>query len=221
MKYYPIFLRVARRLCLVIGGGTVAEHKIQALLKSGAQVTVISPTLTPTLAALASAGQITHHCRAYADGDLRGFVLAVAATDDHALHTQIVRDARASGVLLNVVDRPELCDFIVPSIVERGDLVIATSTSGTSPALAKRIRHDLEQTFGPEYDLALQLLGRLRRRLAGGSWTPAERRRIFATLVDSPLLEYLRAHQPHEVDCLLAAIVGDGVSLASLGMELS
>lgn len=198
----------------------MAAHKTEALLRAGAQVTVISPTLTPALASLVDRRQLTHHARTYRDDDVGGFFLAVAATDDATLHAQIARDARTAGVLLNVVDRPELCDFILPSIMERGDLVIATSTGGASPALAKRIRHDLQEAFGPEYDLALQLLARLRTRLASGARTAAERRRIFAALVDSPLLEYLRAQRTEEVDCLLAATVGDGVSLASLGLEL-
>src|SRR5262245_45588255 len=105
--------------------------------------------------------------------------------------------------------------------MERGDLLIATSTSGTSPALAKRIRQDLEAAFGIEYELALRLLGRLRAHLGEASFPAAERRRILGALVDSPLLTYLRARQSGEVDRLLAATVGDGVSLASLGMELS
>jgi siroheme synthase (precorrin-2 oxidase/ferrochelatase) len=107
---------------------------------------------------LAAAQQITHQARAYRRGDLQGTFLAYAATDSDVLHTQITDEAHVAGVLLNVVDQPALCDFIMPAIVARGDLVIATSTGGASPALAKRIRHDLEDTFGPEYDLALQLL---------------------------------------------------------------
>ena len=221
MKYYPVFLRVAGRSCLVIGGGKIAEQKVQSLLKAGGQVTVISPDLTPTLATLASTHHIVHHQRVYATGDLRGFFLAYAATDSDALHARVSREAREAGVLLNAVDQPSLCDFIVPSVMERGDLVIATSTSGTSPAMAKRIRRELQHSFGPEYDLALQLLGRLRHRLAETSLTAAERQRIFAALVDSPLLDYLRKRRAREVDRLLAATAGDGISLASLGMELS
>lgn len=221
MKYYPIVLRVAGRRCLVIGGGNVAQQKAQSLLRAGAQVTVISPRVTPTLAALAAAQRIVHQPRPYARGDVGGFFLAYAATDDQQLHEVIAREAQADGVLLNVVDCPRLCDFIVPSVLERGDLLIAASTSGTSPALAKRVRHELEGRFGTEYDLALQLLGRLRRQLANHSVTPSERRRIFAALVDSPLIEYLRERQAADVDRLLAATVGSEVSLAMLGMELT
>lgn len=221
MKYYPIVLRIAGRRCLVIGGGHVAQQKAQSLLRAGALVTVISPEVTPTLAALASAQDIVHEARPYVSGDLRGFFLAYAATNDHQLHEVIARESQAAGVLLNVVDQPQLCDFIVPSVLERGDLLIAASTSGTSPALAKRVRRQLEGWFGTEYDLALQLLGRLRRRLAGHALTSAERQRIFAALVDSPLIDYLRERQAADIDRLLAATVGGDVSLASLGMELS
>jgi precorrin-2 dehydrogenase/sirohydrochlorin ferrochelatase len=220
MKYYPICLRVAGRSCLVIGGGRVAEQKAWSLLKAGAHVTIISPEITPDLEALVAAHQLQYERRPYASTDLKGVFLAYAATNDETLHAQIAQDAVHTGTLLNVVDRPRLCDFIVPAVMERGDLLIATSTSGASPGLAQRIRDQIEQSFGPEYDLAVQLLGRLRARLASQSLSSTERRRIFATLVDSPLLDHLRECRTIEIDRLLAATVGDGVSLASLGMEL-
>jgi precorrin-2 dehydrogenase len=219
MKYYPICLRVADRPCVVIGGGRVAEQKTAALLKAGARVTLISPDVSPGLARLGAAQRIRLHRRPYASGDLRGCFLAFAATDDTALHGRIAQDAREAGVLLNVVDRPALCDFIMPAVTARGELIIATSTSGASPALARRIRRTLDEQFGHEYAQALQLLRRLRARLAGNGWTVDERRRIFAALADSALLDYLRTEQTVEVDRLLAQIVGHGVSLASLGLE--
>ncbi|MFQ5667684.1 MAG: bifunctional precorrin-2 dehydrogenase/sirohydrochlorin ferrochelatase [Candidatus Binatia bacterium] len=221
MKYYPIFLRVAGRPCLVIGGGKVAERKAESLLKAGAVVTVISPELTPPLAAWAAAHRVTHHSRRYTTGDLRGCFVAYAATNDTALHGLIARDARAAGVLLNVADCPELCDFIAPAVLDHGDLIIATSTSGASPALAKRIRRDLEEMLGPEYGLALELLRRLRERLTQQAWPAAERQRVFAALVDSSLLEHLRRQQTGAVDQLLETTVGAGCSLASLGMSTS
>src|SRR5664279_4839267 len=151
MKYYPIFLRVAGRDCLVIGGGKVATQKVESLLNASAAVTVISPELTPEISALAAAQRVVHHRRPYRSGDLQGVFLAYAATSDPTVQTQIARDAETAGVLLNVVDVPQLCSFIVPAVIQRGDLLIATSTSGTSPALARRIRRDLEHSFGPEY----------------------------------------------------------------------
>jgi len=220
MNYYPMFVRVAGRPCLVIGGGRVAEKKVQPLLRAGARVTVISPQLTPGLAALAATNQITHRSRTYASNDVRGFFLAVAATDDEDLHAQIAAEADAEGVLVNVVDRPQWCDFIMPAVVERGDLVIATSTGGASPAMAKRIRCELEEIFGPEYALALTLLRRVRQSLAASPRTGAEHRRIFNALIDSPLLNYIRNGQRHDINALLASAVGSDVSLTTLGIEL-
>ena len=219
MKYYPIFLRVTGRACLVIGGGTVGAGKVASLLGAGAAVTVVSPTLAPALAARVAAGAVRHHARAYRTGDLDGFLLAYAATRDAGLHEQIARDAAAAGVLLNVVDVPHLCSFIVPSVMQQGDLVIAVSTGGASPVLARRIRQSLQEEFGPEYGLALRVLGRLRAELTHRAVPVAERRRIFGALVDSPLIDYLRDGQDTAVDDLLAATVGTGVSLKSLGVE--
>src|SRR5512139_2259611 len=178
MKYYPMFLRVAGWRCLVVGGGQVAEQKVAALLKAEARVTVISPEATPTILQWASAHTIDYQPRCYRRGDVRGFRLAFAATGDEQIQQQLRREAREAGVLLNVVDRPERCDFIVPSVVEQGDLIVATSTSGASPALARRIRCELQESFGPEYAQALQLLRRLRQRLKGHVESPAERQRI-------------------------------------------
>ena len=219
MKYYPMFVRVAGRRCLVVGGGRVAEQKVTALVEAAAHVTVISPATTPRIEALAATQVIALHPRQYVSGDVRGFFLAFAATDDEQAQQQLAQDARAAGVLLNVADRPELCDFIAPAVMEQGDLVIATSTSGASPALAKRIRRDLQEFFGPEYAEALRLLRRLRQRLADHVASPAERQRILTALANSPLLEYLRQRQTDAIDQLLAETVGDGVSLATLGMD--
>src|SRR6266481_939674 len=126
MKYYPIFLRVADRPCVVIGGGKIAEQKTAALLNAGARVTLISPQVSRALERLVAAHRVIHHRRPYAAGDLHGCVLAYAATDDAAVQRRVAREAREAGVLLNVVDRPALCDFIMPAVTERGELIIAT-----------------------------------------------------------------------------------------------
>lgn len=220
MKYYPVCLRVAGRSCVVIGGGNVAEQRVESLLSAGARVTLVAPALTPQLSSRTTSGQVAHRARTYTRGDLVGFFLACAATDDPQVQENVTAEARDAGVLLNVVDRPELCDFIMPAVTQRGDLIVATSTSGTSPALARRIRRQLDRTFGPEYAVALRLLGRVRAHLRSARYNPAERRRILTTLAESPLLDHLRAGRRDRVDALLAATVGGGVSLASLGMEL-
>jgi precorrin-2 dehydrogenase/sirohydrochlorin ferrochelatase len=219
MKYYPIFLRVAQRPCLVVGGGAVATQKVATLLRAEAVVTVLSPELTAALRTLAARGRIRHQARPYEAGDVRGFVLVYAATGDEAVNRQVAAEATAAGALVNIVDRPELCSFIAPAVLERGDLIIATSTSGAAPAMARRIRQDLEAIFGEEYALALQVLGRVRQRLSQSTHTAAERRRIVTALAASPLVELLRAHKPAEVDRLLASTVGEDTSLASLGLD--
>ena len=220
MKYYPICLRIADRPCLVIGGGPIAEQKVRSLLDADANVTVVSPQLTAVLTDWAGAGRIVHIARGYRRGDLVGMTLVYAATDNEELHAHVAQDAHDAGVLVNVVDRPRLCDFIVPSIVARGDLLVAVSTSGASPALAKRIRRELEASFGPEYALALTVLKRLRVDLAERGVPSAERQRIFATLAASPLVEHLQHNRRHAVERLLTAAVGRDVSLAALGVAL-
>jgi precorrin-2 dehydrogenase/sirohydrochlorin ferrochelatase len=147
MQYYPIFLDLRAYPCLVIGGGTVAERKVQSLLQAHGQVTVISPTCTPQLRSWAVDRTITLYERPYCSGDLQGFSLVFAATSDETLHEKIAAEARGAGVLLNVVDRPALCSFIMPAVVSQGDLTLAISTGGASPALAKKIRQTLERHF--------------------------------------------------------------------------
>jgi len=220
MKFYPVFLRVAGRRCVVIGGGEVAERKVESLLAAGAHVVVISPGVTAGLAARAAQGVIEHLPRRYRRGDLEGVCLAYAATDDEALHAAIASDAAAAGVPLNVVDRPQWCSFIVPSILTRGDLTIAVSTSGGSPALARRVRQDLEDVLGPEYERALDVLARLRRHLQAQALPSEERQRILTRLVASDLLDHLRGPDAAAVDRLLAEHVGRDVSLATLGADL-
>jgi precorrin-2 dehydrogenase/sirohydrochlorin ferrochelatase len=221
MKYYPIFLDLRAYPCLVVGGGTVAERKVQSLLQAHGQVTVISPTCTPQLRSWAADRAITLYERSYRSGDLQGFPLVFAATHDETLHEKIAVEARGAGVLLNVVDRPALCSFIMPAVVSQGDLTLAISTGGASPALAKKIRQTLERHFGPEYDLALQLLARVRERVARNELSSEERQRLFTALADSPLLDYLRERQTDKLDALLQETVGESCTLEELGLSFS
>ena len=148
MGYIPIFLDVTGRECVVVGGGEVAARKVEALLEAGARVTVVSPRLSPPLKALVARGLVTHIAREYERGDIRGCVLVYAATDDPKLHRELAAEARALGIPINVVDVPELCTFISPAVVNRGELQIAISTGGASPAFAARLRRALEDQFG-------------------------------------------------------------------------
>ncbi|MFP3982558.1 MAG: bifunctional precorrin-2 dehydrogenase/sirohydrochlorin ferrochelatase, partial [Desulfurivibrionaceae bacterium] len=162
MSYFPVCLDLNNRPCLVIGGGRVAARKAKQLLACGAEVSVISPELDSELAVLADAGQINWQQRFYKKGDLVRAFLVIAATDDPAVQSAVYAEAEDVGVLLNVADAPQWCNFILPATVRRGDLAVSISTSGRSPALAKKLREDLEEQFGNEYDLLLRLLGSLR-----------------------------------------------------------
>jgi precorrin-2 dehydrogenase len=218
MKVYPVALLVEGRRCVVIGGGEVAARKVGSLLEVGALVTVVSPVLGEDLTRRVEHGEIVHRPRAYGRGDLVGAFLAFAATDDEETHAEIAREAEEEGVLLNVVDRPRWCTFIVPSIARRGDLSVAVSTGGASPALARRLREEIEGLVGPEYERAALLLERLRRYLQEHEPRGEERQRILRRLARSELIDLLRGSDAQAVDRLLARHVGEGVSLASLGL---
>jgi precorrin-2 dehydrogenase/sirohydrochlorin ferrochelatase len=220
MAYYPVFLRLSGERCVVIGGGEVAERKVESLLAAGARVTVVAPSLTPGLAEWVARGEITHRPRAYQDGDLAGARLAYAATDDEALHAELARAAAAAGVPLNVVDRPQWCTFIVPAVLRRGELTVAVSTGGASPALAGQARDAIGRALGPEWERALEVLARLRQHLQAQGLPGEARQRILKALVTSDLLERLRQPDLAAVDRLLAEHAGTGVSLDRLGVCL-
>ena len=163
--YYPIFLNIQRRKCVVVGGGEVAERKARALAEQGASVTVISARVCDGLAQLAEQSAIQISLRDYQSGDLENALIAIAATDDPMVNMEVAREGRERGVLTNIVDDPEHSDFIVPSLLRRGDISIAISTGGKSPALARRIRTELEQSFAPEYASLALLLWEVRQEL--------------------------------------------------------
>jgi len=145
-SYYPIYLNLERRCCVVVGGGTTAERKVQGLLECGALVTVVSPDLTIVLRDLAGRGLLDWKAREYQAGDLEGAFLAVAATDNSRVHEEVAQEAEQRGVPLNVIDAPALCTFITPAVVRRGEVTFAVSTGGHSPALARRLREELEES---------------------------------------------------------------------------
>mgnify|MGYP001353847085 CR=1 FL=1 len=221
MQYYPAYLELRGHPCVVIGGGPIAERKVTTLLDAGARVTVVSPALTPALAALAETHEILHHERPYRHGDLAGAWLAYAATGDEAVHAAVAAEAAEARVFLNVVDRPRLCSFIVPAIVRRDPVAIAVSTGGASPALAKRLARELDATVGPEWGLAARVLGALRVRLRDRLAADAEAgARIFGGLADAPLVAALRAGDVARVDALLTEHVGSPTTVADLGVPI-
>ena len=193
MCYYPLFLDLNDRPCVVIGGGRIAADKTHALLEARARVTVIAQDLIGSLADLAAVGRIKHAARLYQAGDLAGSVLAISATDDSAVNRLVWEEGRRSGVLVNVVDDVPLCDFIAPSVIRQGDLTVAISTSGKAPALAVRIRESLEEKFGREYARFLELAGAIRQSLAEKNPDFNTRRTLWYRLVDSDILDLLRA----------------------------
>ncbi len=165
MGYYPIFVELAGRACVVIGGGEVAQRKAEGLLQAGAQVRVVSPTLTPTLEALKAEGRVEHVAREYREGDLKGCELCLVATDDPSVNERVAREGKHRRVWVNASDDPKNCDFILPSVVRKGEVVVAASTGGASPALARRLREELETYLSEETPALAKLLREVRREL--------------------------------------------------------
>lgn len=182
----------------MVGGGAVAERKVRGLLHAGFEVTVISPKINSQLEDLVQLGSIEMIRRLFQEGDLQGAFLAIAATDDPVTNRAVWEEARQRGCLVNVVDDPEHSNFILPAIVRRGDLTIAISTGGASPALARRLRQELEACFGSEYGEIIELLAELRPELQADFEAGETRRKAAYRLVDSDLLEVLR-HDGREV----------------------
>jgi siroheme synthase-like protein len=194
MKTYPICLiGLERGQAVVVGGGNVATRKVKELLEAGAHVTVISPALTPELEALVKAGRITIIGRPYHNGDLSDAFLAFAATDDPVVNQTIWQEAKRHGCLVNVVDDPAHCHFIMPAVIRRGDVTVTVSTGGTSPALARRLRERLETLVGPEYGELAALLAELRPELRSRYTQEKDRQEAAFRLVDSELISIIKA----------------------------
>ncbi len=178
-KLFPMFLKLSARPCLVVGAGAVAESKIASLLDAGGRLRVVAAQATPQVRSWAQSNTIEWHQRPFQPGDLDGMFLVVAATSSTELHQRIFDEATRRGVLCNIVDVPTLCDFYYPSVVQRGSLQIAISTAGLSPALAQRLRQQLEGQFGPEYEEWLMQLGEAREKLHSAKMDPEERKRLL------------------------------------------
>jgi siroheme synthase-like protein len=203
VKSYPINLvGLEKKRCVVVGGGDVARRKVESLLEAGAQqVVVISPRLDDGLSPLQRQGRIQHIARGYRPGDLKGAFLVIGTTDDPEVNCSVAQEAEAEGILLNVVDDPGRCNFIVPSTLRRGDLVIGVSTGGQSPALAASLRRELERALGSEYSGFLELAGDLRHRAARE--LPASARACFwHDLAGSQALALLRDGQEDQARSL-------------------
>jgi siroheme synthase-like protein len=189
MSLFPIFVKLQGRLVIVVGGGSVAEGKIAGLLAAGARVRVISPAITPTFAEWVRECKIEWLPKVFESGDLMGAYLAIAATSAPGVNDVVFREAEARGVLCNAVDDIEHCHFYYGSIVQRGDLQIAVSTNGKSPALAQRLRQELEAQFGPEYEVWLEWLGAAREVLHSSAADPEANKKILHQLASRPAFE--------------------------------
>ena len=192
MTLFPMFMKLKGRPCLVVGAGTIGEPKISSLIAAGASTRVIALNATAAVAEWARAGSIVWEARAFDVADLDGVFMVIAATNSRELNAAIFNEARQRNILCNVVDDPEYCDFYYPAVVRRGDLQLAISTNGQSPALAQRIRRELEIQFGPEYGEWLEQLGKIRQQLFGSKMNPEERRQLLHELASSAAFEEAR-----------------------------
>jgi precorrin-2 dehydrogenase/sirohydrochlorin ferrochelatase len=203
VAYYPICLNITNKRCVIVGGGEVGARKAEGLAVCGAQVVVLSRELTPPLEKMKQEGRIDHIDNDYAASYLSGALMVIGATDSAEINQKIAADAGALGIMVNIADDPGQSDFILPAVVRQGDLVISVSTGGKSPALARKLRAELEASFGQEYSTLLDIMGKVRKeRLARGC--PAEEnKRIFTAIVNSDILDHIRKGNPDEVkDCL-------------------
>lgn len=216
MRYYPVCLDIQNRPCLVVGGGQVGTRKVNTLLACGAAVTVISPEATDQLIALAEGGRITLKQRAYRSTDQDRMFLVIGATDDQALNDRIHVDAENAGRLCNIADQPRYCNFVLPAIVEQGDLMIAISTSGNSPAFAKHLRRQLQAQFGPEYGIFLALMGAARARLLKRAHAPEAHKPLFEQLIAQGLLEMIRNDDRGRINVLLTRVLGPDFTYETL-----
>ncbi len=216
MRYYPVNLDILDRKCLVVGGGSVGTRKVLTLLDCGAIVTVVSPDVSEKLLELAGNGSIIWEKRSYLASDLDGMFLVIGATDDEELNRQISADAEKINLLCNIADRPEVCNFILPAIVNRGDLVIAISTSGKSPAFAKTLRKELEKQFGFEYAEFLRLMGAIRKKLLSEKHEPEAHKHLFEQMIKSDLVGMIKSNKKEEINSLLFEILGKGYEFESL-----
>ncbi len=190
MSLFPIFLKLAGRPCTVIGAGHLAESKIESLQAANAQITVIAPEANERIRGLAAAGEIQYRQRDYAEGDLSGSFLVVAATNVPAVNRAVFREATERGVLCNAVDDPPFCDFYFPSVVRRGDLQIAISTAGASPALAQKLRKDINAQLPLNAGEWLTDLGNLRREVVAAEPLNDERRWLLHQLAQREVCGY-------------------------------
>lgn len=208
-KHYPVFLNIQDKKCVVVGGGNVAWRKVCSLKEAGARVTVVSPEFCPELEKETGVERIQQK---YDTGLLKGAALVVASTDDGEVNKKVYYDAIECGILVNVVDKPEFCSFIVPASVMRGDLCISISTGGASPALARNIREYLEKQFGDEYGEFTKLLSEMRRKVLSEIKEESVRRDILQRIAGLNMLEVVKKKGVLEAKKKMLEIVSEKIA---------
>ena len=193
---FPMFMKLAGRQCLVVGAGKVGEPKIGGLVDTGAQIRVVAIEATQAVREWARAGRIELELRAFSSSDLDGAFLAIVATASRSLNELVYHEAQRRGVLCNVVDVPEYCDFFYPAVVRRGDLQIAISTSGQSPSLAQKLRQQLERQFGPAYETWVEELGETRRLILASELGRERKQSLLHSLASKEAFEAALAEMP-------------------------
>ena len=217
---YPVFLQLEGKIALVVGGGKVAQRKVETLLSCGASIHIISKMLTDKLKGLVDSNEVRLLGEEMRDEFLDDVFIVIAATDDKELNSRVSEIARNRGLLVNAVDQPADCNFIVPAIVKKGDLSIAISTSGKSPALAKKIRKELDGQFGNEYEIFLNLMGGLRKEILAMGLSQEENSRIFHKIVDGGIIEAIARNDLAKVESSLARILPQEINIKDLVTDL-
>ena len=213
MKYYPTFLNIAGKPCAVVGGGEVALRKTQRLLQCHARVLVIAEKLSSNWKTLQDKDNLNFVYDEYHSHYIEGMFLVIGATNRRDVNDRIFQDGRKQHILVNIADDPMRCDFILPSLVERGDLSIAISTGGKSPAMAKHLRKELENTIGSEYEIALEILGDIRRIVQEQNQSSHDNQKIFDQLIYSDMLRLIREKDWNALRRLITTIVPEAKNM--------
>lgn len=206
--YFPVLLDLKGKRALVVGGGRVAQRKIESLLDHGALIQVVARELSGPIASMVERGLIDYGGEDFSESHLESVFLVITATSDISLNRQVSEKARQRGLLVNAVDQPSECNFILPSVLRRGDLVVAVSTSGKSPAFARKVREDLEERFGEEYGTFLTLMGNLRELVLSLGFSQEQNKELFERLIASPLLGSIRENDWEQAASIVREVLG-------------
>ncbi|MBI4774786.1 MAG: bifunctional precorrin-2 dehydrogenase/sirohydrochlorin ferrochelatase [Deltaproteobacteria bacterium] len=220
MRYYCANLDIHDRMCLVVGGGAVGARKVRKLLQCGARVILVSPEVSPDLETLIQEKKLEYRDRHFHDTDLEDAFLIIAATDDADVNRTVSEAAKARNVLCNVVDSPELSSFVAPAVVRKGDLVVAISTEGKSPALSGKLRKRFEKELSPAYGPLVDLLGALRSRLKKQGRFSEEARKKIGDLIDSPILNWITDGNHERIEKAVCSVLDEPVTLDDLGVVI-